>query len=93
MTTWTDHMAHRITARVRRTARLSWAVALGTVLGAGGLVLTPRPVEGPELVEIVPAQEARSRSAGPRRVGGPGPVQVRLDARASVEADPVDIRF
>lgn len=90
--TWTDAMARRITRRVRRAARLSWLIALATVLGAGALVLAPRPVEGPDLVEIVGlAAIAPARATPPPAERSP--VQVRLAGGVNPSRSPVEIRF
>jgi len=85
-------MASRITHQVRRSARLSWLIALATVLGAGALVLAPRPVQGPGWVEI--ARLGAARAAVEERPGEVvrAPVQVRLTGGGGGEG-PVEIRF
>lgn len=95
---WSEQMAQRVMRRVRRAARLSWCLALGTVLVTAGALLVPRAVQSEtELYDValvdLPAPVVSQFFEG--HAVTTEPVQVRLRSGA-VEADraaPVDIDF
>ena len=94
---WTARVARRVARRVRWSARLSWIVALATVVGAAAVVLAPDSADGPGLAEVVVRGAATPRG-GPEAAAEGGvapapPVRVRLAQGEAAGDAPVEIRF
>lgn len=94
---WAESMAHRVMARVRRSARLRWGAAAATVLFSAGGIVLPRGVHESTILEVAvtgapppPAKVARLFAAPAHQ-----PVQVRLQPQSpkAPETGPVEIMF